>query len=41
MKKIFIIFLGMSILLGSCAKPEYKTRKGKKKLRHYNSVPYN
>ncbi len=40
MKRIFLLLLSAIIMFGACAKPEYKTRSGKKKLRYYNSVPH-
>jgi len=27
--------------MGGCVKPQYKTRSGKKKLKHYNNLQYN
>ena len=40
MKK-FILFLCSIVLLSACApRPQYKTAKGKKKLKHYNSIQH-
>lgn len=42
MKRLLAVILLLSFVLASCAtKPQYKTRKGKKKLNHYNSIQYN
>ena len=44
MKKILedLLVVGLLImLLASCGpRPQYKTAKGKKKLKHYNSIQY-
>ena len=40
-KKIATLFLIIAILFSGCrAKRSYKTMEGKKKLKFYNSVPY-
>ena len=44
MKKLLSLLIVLSlVLLSACAnsKPQYKTRKGKKKLKHYNELQYN
>jgi len=42
MKKILAILTILAIIISSCAsnKPAYKTRKGKKKLKHYNALQF-
>jgi ABC-type oligopeptide transport system substrate-binding subunit len=42
MKKYFMLLLLLGVLLlEACApKPQYQTRSGKKKLKHYNSIQY-
>lgn len=45
-KLIGVLFFGLIIislmLLSSCGpKPQYKTARGKKKLKYYNSIQYN
>lgn len=42
MKKILAMITLLAILVSACAspKPAYKTRKGKKKLKHYNTLQY-
>ena len=35
-----LLFLLIISFLGACAKPQYKTAKGKKKNRYYNSIQY-
>lgn len=40
MKFVSFLVVGI-ILLSACGpKPQYKTRVGKKKLKHYNSIQY-
>lgn len=42
MKRLFAFLIAALILLGSCGpKPMYKTREGKKKLKHYNALQFN
>lgn len=42
MKRLFAFLVAALILLGSCGpKPMYKTREGKKKLKHYNALQFN
>jgi len=41
MKKLLIILTLFALIVGACGpKPMYKTRSGKKKLKHYNSIQY-
>lgn len=41
MKRICLSLLCGAILFGACApKPQYKTREGKRKLKHYNSIQH-
>ena len=41
MKRLVGILVIVAIVLGSCsAKPMYKTRAGKKKLKHYNALQF-
>ncbi len=41
MKKYVLMALSLVMLAGACApKSAYETRKGKKKLKHYNSMQY-
>lgn len=41
MRKVIIFLLMGIILLGGCrAKRSYNSMEGKKKLKHYNSIPY-
>lgn len=42
MKKYFMLLLAIAVLLleGCAPKPQYQTRSGKKKLKHYNSIQY-
>jgi hypothetical protein len=41
MKKIIAVLILLVFFLEACGpKPQYKTRLGKKKLKHYNSIPY-
>lgn len=42
MKRLFALLIAALIVLGSCGpKPMYKTREGKKKLKHYNALQFN
>lgn len=41
MKKLSILVLMALMIMGSCSpRPQYKTRAGKKKNTHYNSIQY-
>lgn len=41
MKQILLLFVAIFLLFTACApRPQYKTAKGKKKLKHYNSIQY-
>jgi len=42
MKKALVIITILAIVISSCGspKPAYKTRSGKKKLKHYNALQY-
>ncbi|NJM25407.1 MAG: hypothetical protein HC859_07890 [Bacteroidia bacterium] len=41
MKKVLCLFFIFAIVLASCGpKPYYKTAKGKKKLKYYNSLQF-
>ena len=35
-----LLLLLITSFLGACVKPHYKTTKGKKKNRYYNSIQY-
>jgi len=37
-KRIVILGILLGVLLGGCVKPQYKTKAGKQKLRHYNNL---
>ncbi|EMR01542.1 hypothetical protein [Cesiribacter andamanensis] len=40
-KYLLLLLLLFVVLLEGCApKPQYQTRSGKKKLKHYNSIQY-
>jgi hypothetical protein len=37
MRRLMILLFSVALLFGSCGpKPQYKSREGKKKLKHYN-----
>jgi len=39
--KSVVVLLASLVLFAACGpKPQYKTRLGKKKLKHYNSIQY-
>ena len=42
MRKIHVLLLILSIILGACAssKPYYKTAEGKKKQKYYNDIQF-
>lgn len=41
MKRIFVILLAFLIAFQACGpKPQYETRKGKKKLKKYHKIQY-
>lgn len=41
MKRSILLLLACLFLFAACApKPQYKTAKGKKKIKHYNSIQY-
>ena len=41
MRNLMIALLSIGLFLGACApKPQYRTREGKKKLKHYNKLQY-
>ena len=41
MKKLTALFLVLTFALSACGnRPQYKTRKGKKKQKYYNSIQY-
>ena len=40
MKRIAGIFIILLILISGCARPYYKTAKGKKKQKYYNDIQY-
>ncbi|HEY4653453.1 MAG TPA: hypothetical protein VIH22_03005 [Cyclobacteriaceae bacterium] len=42
MKRFFALMIAVLVVLSSCGpKPMYKTREGKKKLKHYNALQFN
>ncbi|MDN4167024.1 hypothetical protein QWY31_16050 [Cytophagales bacterium LB-30] len=42
MRSILALLLVVLIIFSSCGpRPQYKTREGKKKMKHYNSIQYN
>ncbi|HEY8511749.1 MAG TPA: hypothetical protein VIL31_07320 [Cyclobacteriaceae bacterium] len=42
MKRFFALLIAFVFVLGACGpKPAYKTREGKKKLKHYNALQFN
>lgn len=42
MKRFFALLVVLVFVLGACGpKPMYKTREGKKKLKHYNALQFN
>ena len=38
--KAWLLIICIALMAG-CQKPQYKTRKGKKKQKNYNSIQYN
>jgi uncharacterized lipoprotein YajG len=41
MQRKLLLFITFLVLITACApRPQYKTAKGKKKLKHYNSIQY-